>query len=170
MNRRHKTYATLFAALTSAILLASCSTANPVRATREDPYPYWEKGAGAPEAAAFMKVQIPKGATEVKGAVQVNPQEDNYILTFRTDRTTASQVAADLRSEEPLEQWKVSRTPSFEYFRHFGLPEPETLKDAVHTGVCPPCVKDYRRRSVAWIEIYIENLASNQARVYLRAF
>ncbi|MFI2373365.1 hypothetical protein [Streptomyces sp. NPDC018833] len=169
MNAPHKAYRTLFAALVSALLLASCSTAGPGRATR-DSYSYWEKGAGAIEATAFMKVQVPEGATEVKGAVQVNPRENQYILTFRTDRTTAAQVAKDLRSEEPPAPWKSNPSPKSELFRHLGLAEPETLKGALWAGVCPPCVEDSRRRNVAWIEIYIENLDAGQARVYLHAF
>ncbi|MFI8435255.1 hypothetical protein ACIGJO_16120 [Streptomyces sp. NPDC079020] len=154
--------------LISTLLLTSCSTADPVRATRASSY--WEKGAGATEAAAFMKVQIPEGATEVKGAVQVNPREDDYILTFRTDRTTATNVAKDLRSEEPPEPWNVNPKSRPELFGHLGLAEPETLKGVLHANVCPPCVNDYRRRKVAHLEIHIENLADDQARVYLRAF
>lgn len=170
MNMRHKTRGSLFVALISVLVLTSCSTGAPGSATRESTYPYWEKGAGAAEAAAFMKIQIPKGAMDVKGAVQVNPREDEYILSFRTGKATAAQVAKDLHSEEPLAPWGIKSTQESELFEHLGLAEPKTLKDALWAGVCPPCVKDYRRRDVAWMEIYIENLDSEQARVYLRAF
>ncbi|MDQ0846495.1 hypothetical protein QFZ68_006175 [Streptomyces sp. V1I6] len=75
-----------------------------------------------------MKIQVPEGATEVKGAVQVNPQEDSYILTFRTDSATAARIAKDLRSEDPPAPWKSSFSPKRELFRHLGLAEPQTLK------------------------------------------
>ncbi|MET9420044.1 hypothetical protein ABZY06_04795 [Streptomyces sp. NPDC006540] len=169
MSTRHNRWSVL-ATLFSALLIASCSTGDPGRVTRNDPYPYWKKGAGAAEAAGFMKIQVPSGATEVKGAVQVNPQEDSYILTFRTDSATAAQIAKDLRSEDPPAPWKSSSSPKRELFRHLGLAEPQTLKAPLRASVCPPCVEDDRRRKVAWMEIYIENLSSEQARVYLHAF
>ncbi|MFE5595102.1 hypothetical protein [Streptomyces sp. NPDC056549] len=167
---RHRKRGSLSIVLFSALVLTSCSTHALGSATRESTYPYWEKGAGATEAAAFMKMQIPKGATDVKGAVQVNPREDEYILSFSTGKSTAAQVAKDLHSEEPLASWGIKSTQESELFGHLGLAEPKTLKDALWAGVCPPCAKDDRRRNVAWMEIYIENLDSVQARVYLRAF
>ncbi|MFF9348376.1 hypothetical protein [Streptomyces sp. NPDC014734] len=166
-NRKHKALITVLA---SAILLTACSTNKPTPTPHRNTHPYWEKSAGAPEAAAFMKVKIPDGATDVQGAVQINPREDNYILTFQTDKKTAKLVAQDLRSPDPLEPWGINSSPHIEYFGHLGLAEPETLKDSLHAGVCPPCVKDNRRRTVAWIEIYIENLDADRARVYLHAF
>jgi hypothetical protein len=152
------------------LLTTSCSTGDaPGKVTRND-HPSWKKGAGAAEAAEFMGIQVPSGATEVKGAVQVTPQEDSYILTFRTNSATAAQIAKDLRSEDPPAPWKSSSSPKRELFRHLGLAEPQTLKDPLRASVCPPCVEDDRRRKVAWMEIYIENLSSEQARVYLHAF
>jgi hypothetical protein len=127
VSTRHNRWSVL-AALFSALLIASCSTGDPGRVTRNDPYPYWKKGAGAAEAAGFMKIQVPEGATEVKGAVQVNPQEDSYILTFRTDSATAARIAKDLRSEDPPAPWRSSFSPKRERFRHLGLAEPQTLK------------------------------------------
>ncbi|MER7620006.1 hypothetical protein [Streptomyces sp. NPDC126503] len=158
----------LVVALMSALLLTSCSTGTTGSTTRDSTY--WEKGAGAAEAAAYMKIQIPKGATDVKGAVRVNPREDDYILSFRTDRTTAARIAEDLRSEEPPAPWGIKATQESELFGHLGLAEPKTLKDSLWAGVCPPCVKDDRRRHVAWMEIYIENLGAERTRVYLHAF
>jgi hypothetical protein len=117
-----------------------------------------------------MKIQVPEGATEVKGAVQVKLQEDSYILTFRTESATAARIAKELRSEDPPAPSKSSFSPKRELFRHLGLAEPQTLKDPLRASVCPPCVEDDRRRKVAWMEIYIENLSSEQAQVYLHAF
>lgn len=165
----YKTPRRLLMVLAASLLLSSCSAADRDRVTR-DPYPYWEQGAGAPEAAGFMKVNVPAGATEVKGAVQANPQEDVYLLSFVTDAAKAVQIAEDLRSEKPIRTKAVDVPPNRELFGHLGLPEPQTLKGARWAGVCPPCVKDYRRRSVQWIDVYVYDMAGGKARVYLHAF
>lgn len=60
-----------------------------------------DQKAGADEASAFMNVTVPKGATGVKGAVQINPQEDVYLLSFVTGEKDAEDIAATLHSEEP---------------------------------------------------------------------
>lgn len=164
-----KTTRRLLMVLAASLLLSSCSTSDRDRATR-DPYPYWELGVGAPEVADFMKVVVPAGATEVNGAVQANPQEDVYLLSFVTDANTAVQIAEDLRTEKPIRTKAVDLPPDEELFRHLGLPEPQTLKGARWAGVCPPCVKDHRRSSVQWIDVYVYDLAGGKARVYLHAF
>ncbi|MEU8761724.1 hypothetical protein [Streptomyces sp. NPDC048659] len=164
-----KTTRRLLTVLAASLLLSSCSTADRDRASR-DPYPYWEKGAGARQAADFMKVGVPAGAAEVKGAVQVNPREDVYLLSFVTDAATAVRVAEGLRSEKPIHTKAVDVPPSRELFGHLGLPEPQTLKGARWAGVCPPCVRDSRRGSVQWIDVYVYDLAGGKARVYLHAF
>ncbi|MGO4630212.1 hypothetical protein AB4225_04600 [Streptomyces sp. 2RAF24] len=158
----------LLTLLAAALLVSSCSTGG--RDAARDPYPYWEKGAGAPEAAAFMKVRVPAGATEVKGAVQANPREDVYILSFVTEAGEAVRIADDLRSEKPTQTKAADLPPDEEVFGHLGLPEPQTLKGARWAGVCPPCVGDSRRRTVAWIDVYVYDLAGGAARVYLHAF
>lgn len=159
----------LVMALAASLLVGSCTTADRDRGAR-DPYPYWEQGSGAPEAAAFMKVRVPAGATEVKGAVQVNPQEDAYLLSFVTDAEEAVRISEDLRPEKPIHTKAADLPPSRELFGHLGLPEPQTLKGARWTGVCPPCVGDSRRSTVAWIDIYVYDIADDKARVYLKAF
>ncbi|MGA5872286.1 hypothetical protein [Streptomyces cinereoruber] len=164
-----KTTRRLLMVLAASLLLSSCSTSDRGRATR-DLYPRWEQGVGAPEAADFMKVVVPAGAAEVNGAVQVNPQEDVYLLSFITDAKKAVQIAEDLRSEKPLRTKAVDLPPDQELFGHLGLPEPQTLKGARWAGVCPPCVKDHRRGSVQWIDIYVYDMADGKARVYLHAF
>ncbi|MFC7931500.1 hypothetical protein [Streptomyces cinereoruber] len=170
MTVRGKACTALSAVLVSMLLLVSCSGGQAGDTGREGASTHWKEGGGAGEAAAFMKVRVPEGATEVKGAVRVNPREDEYILSFRTDGDTAARVAEDLRSEEPPAPWGVVSAQEPELFGHLGLPEPKTLEDALWAGVCPPCVKDHRRRDVAWMEIYVEDLGAGRARVYLRAF
>ncbi|SMF15456.1 hypothetical protein SAMN02745830_01904 [Streptomyces sp. Amel2xC10] len=122
------------------------------------------------EVVAFMNVVVPEGATEAKGAVQVNPREDVYLLSFVTSEENAEDLAEDLRSEKPLEDRKVDFAPQGERFGHLGLPEPETVDGARWVGVCPPCVGDERRSKMQWIEVYVQAVAQGRARVYLQAF
>ncbi|MFB6838998.1 hypothetical protein [Streptomyces sp. NPDC056361] len=169
MSMPNKTIRRLLMVFAASLFLSSCSTSGRGSDTR-DPYPYWEQGAGAPEAADFMKIDVPPGATEVKGAVQANPQEDVYLLSFVTDSKQAVRIAEDLRPEKPIHTKAVALPPDRELFGHLGLPEPQTLKGARWAGVCPPCVKDHRRRSVQWIDVYVYDTTGDKARVYLHAF
>ncbi|WP_432170708.1 hypothetical protein [Streptomyces sp. 1222.5] len=161
----------LIAALAATLLLAACSGPDP-----DDPgvtdgrASHWDENAGAPEASAFMNVKAPRGATEVKGAVQINPQEDIYLLSFVTTEKNVERIAKDLLSDEPLKAKKVDFAPDGELFKHLGLAEPQTVKGARSGGVCPSCVTDDRRKKVQWIDIYVQPLKGDQARVYLKAF
>jgi hypothetical protein len=161
----------LFAALASVLLLASCSSSDgDDRRVTEGRDWHWDKAAGAAEASAFMNVAVPKDATQSKGAVQINPQENIYLLSFVTNEKNAESIAEDLRSEEPLKVKTKDFAPEGERFGHLGLAEPQTLEGARWTGVCPPCVKDDRRKKVQWIDIYVQTLKADKARVYLQAF
>jgi hypothetical protein len=160
------------AALATVLLLVSCSgSEGDDHRVSEGRDWHWDKGTSAAETSAFMNVEVPAGATEAKGAVQINPQEDIYLLTFVTDEEVAEAIAADLRSEDPLQAKKGKDfAPEGERFGHLGLPEPQTLQGVRWAGVCPPCVNDDRRNRVQWIEIYVQKLQSGRARVYLQAF
>ncbi|MEU6662365.1 hypothetical protein [Streptomyces sp. NPDC046821] len=163
--------ARIFVALAGVLLVGSCSgsDAGDRRVTEGRDW-HWDKTAGVTEAAAFMNVAVPEGATQAKGAVQVNPQEDVYLLSFVTSGKNAEDIAHDLHSEHPLKARKKDFAPEGERFGHFGLPEPQTLKSVRSAGVCPPCVKDARRKNVQWIDIYVQAVGAGQARVYLQAF
>ncbi|MCX5401427.1 hypothetical protein [Streptomyces sp. NBC_00102] len=113
---------------------------------------------------------MPENATEVKGAVQINPQEDIYLLSFVTDERTAVEMAEDLRPEQPLRIRNQDLPPSTKLFGHLGLAEPQSEKGARWAGVCPPCVGDSRRSEVQWIEIHVLGLDADTTRVYLQAF
>ncbi|MCM2393112.1 hypothetical protein [Streptomyces albipurpureus] len=153
-------------------LLTSCSIAGSDDSQSDvERYSHWDKDMGPAEVAGFMKVKVPVGATEVKGAVRVNPREDTYLLSFITDEENAAEVAADLRSEEPLLPSDHNVAPKGENFRHLGLDESENLKGVRWVGVCPPCVEDERRKAqVSWIEAYVQSQGQGKARVYLKAF
>ncbi|MEV8462625.1 MULTISPECIES: hypothetical protein [Streptomyces] len=160
------------AALAAVLLLASCfgSGGDGRQGSERSAGQGWKKDAGAAEVAAFMGVTVPEGATRTKGAVQVNPQEDVYLLSFVTTEKNAEGIAADLHAREPLRARKKDFAPEGERFGHLGLPEPQTLAGTRWAGVCPPCVDDTRRTRVQWIEIYVQSLQPDRARVYLQAF
>ncbi|WP_078958751.1 hypothetical protein [Streptomyces sp. NRRL S-4] len=171
MNYRSSLRPGLFAALGAAMLLTSCSTAGvDDRRTTDGRASHWEKDAGAPEASAFMKVTVPKSATEVKGAVQINPQEDIHLLSFVADEKTAVRIAEDLRPEKPLRTRNQAPPSPTELFGHLGLAEPESEKGVRWAGVCPPCVSDDRRSKVQWIQIHVLAPDAARTRVYLQAF
>ncbi|MFD7546324.1 hypothetical protein ACFV0R_08645 [Streptomyces sp. NPDC059578] len=130
-------------ALTTALLLTACSSA-----------------AGDDDRA-----------TGAKGAVQINPREDIYLLSFITRDKQAEDIAKDLRSEKPVRARKQDVVPEDELFGHLGLAEPQTLPGTRWAGVCPPCVGDHRRKRVQWIETYLQPLKEgDRTRVYLYAF
>ncbi|WP_371606606.1 hypothetical protein OG725_31110 [Streptomyces sp. NBC_01213] len=161
----------LLAAFGAALLLTSCSSAGgDGHRTTDGRTSHWEKDMGAPEASAFMKVTVPESATEMKGAVQINPQEDIYLLSFVTDEKTAVRVAEDLRPEKPLRARNQDLPSPTELFGHLGLAEPQSEKGVRWAGVCPPCVGDSRRSKVQWIEIHVLGLDADRTRVYVQAF
>lgn len=171
MNRRSALRPPLFAVLGAALLLTSCSTAGvDDRRTTDGRASYWAEDAGAPEASAFMEVAVPRSAREVKGAVQINPQEDIHLLSFVTDEKTAVRVAEDLRPEKPLRAGYQAPPSPTGLFGHLGLAEPGGEKGVRWAGVCPPCVGDERRSEVQWIEIHVLALDAARTRVYLQAF
>ncbi|MEU4045368.1 hypothetical protein ACK389_33490 [Streptomyces antibioticus] len=163
--------ARFFAALAVVVCLTACSGADADGARASDErWPRWDESAGVAEVVAFMNVAVPEGAAEVEGAVQVNPREDVYLLSFVTSEENAEGIAEDLRSETPLEDRKVDFAPQGERFGHLGLPEPESVEGARWAGVCPPCVGDERRSKMQWIEVYVQTLEADRVRVYLQAF
>ncbi|MFF5285874.1 hypothetical protein [Streptomyces sp. NPDC013171] len=159
------------AALVAGVTLGGCTSAPPDRFTRTVPSPSWEKGADAQDTAAFMKIQVPKGATEVKGAVRVQPQENVYLLSFVTSKQTAEAIAEDLHPDYPLAvEGPSSSSLSGDGFKRLGLTPPQELKHVRTTSACPPCVGDSRRRHVQGIEIHIGEVSGDRVRVYLAAY
>lgn len=157
--------------LAVGLTLGGCTSAPSDHATRTTPSANWEKGTGAPEAAAFMKIQIPQGATEVKGAVRVQPQENVYLLSFVTSERTAEAITEDLRPDRPLAVVGPSSSSlSGEGFKHLDLTPPQELKSVRTTSACPPCVGDSRRRHIQGIEVHIGKVPGGHVRVYLAAY
>lgn len=50
------------------------------------------EGQGATEAAGFMRVRMPTGATEVKGAVHKGFQDTTYLISFTAPTADAEAV------------------------------------------------------------------------------
>ncbi|MEU6878185.1 hypothetical protein [Streptomyces sp. NPDC046712] len=152
-------------------LLAACSTGPDDRSggSRSEE---WDKKAGAPEAAAFMKVDVPADATEVKGARRWSFQNTSYLLAFATTPEAAEDIGKQFEGQGPLEERAPLATPipPGTPFAHLGLPEPDTVQGVRWAGVCPPCVKDKQRKHIQWIEVYLEKLDADRTRVYLRAW
>ncbi|MFE9722589.1 hypothetical protein ACFYQ5_03025 [Streptomyces sp. NPDC005794] len=171
MNCRPALRPSPLAAFGAVLLLASCTTAGADGpGTADVRTSHWGKDMGAPESSAFMKVTVPGSAAEVRGAVQINPQEDVYLLSFVTDEKTAVRVAEDLRPEKPLRTNSQGLPSSTELFGHLGLTEPQSEKGVRWAGVCPSCVGDNRRSEVQWIEIHVLELDAEKTRVYMQAF
>ncbi|WP_017239185.1 hypothetical protein [Streptomyces sp. SS] len=159
------------AALAAGLALGGCTSAPSDQVARTAPSPRWEKGAGVPEAAAFMRIRVPEGATEVKGAVRVQPQEDVYLLSFVTSEQNAEAITEDLHPDHPLAvEGPSSSSLSGDGFEHLGLTPPQELKSVRTTSACPPCVGDSKRRHVQGLEIHIGEIAGNRVRVYLAAY
>ncbi|MFI9117464.1 hypothetical protein [Streptomyces venezuelae] len=118
-----------------------------------------------------MKIQIPEGATEVKGAVRIQPQERVYLLSFVTNEQTAEAITKDLHPDYPLAvEGPSSSSLSGEGFKHLDLTPPQELRNVRTTSACPPCVGDSRRRDVQGIEIHIGEVSAGHVRVYLAAY
>ncbi|MFI8520516.1 hypothetical protein ACIGEZ_22200 [Streptomyces sp. NPDC085481] len=160
---------TVLAATLAAVLLtgSGCSSG-----ADEHRGPEWKKGAGAPETAAYMKVGVPAGATEVKGAVKLVPQDAVQLLTFVTTPKEAEALGRQFEGQGPLIVRPAQSAPpaTDPAFAHLGTPEPESLAGLRWAGVCPPCLKDQRRKHMQWIEIYLQELDAGRTRVYLRAW
>ncbi|WP_344069755.1 hypothetical protein [Streptomyces crystallinus] len=158
----------------AGLALSACSSSLPSRGNSE-----WEKGAGAPEAAAFIKLRIPAGATGVTGAVRNQPRERLYLLSFLTDEKAARSLVDDLRPDHPLRAVPAaSSSLSGDGFRHLGLAPPQELDGVRTTSACPPCVGDSRRPGVQGIEVHVGQQMGGQiggqdggrVRVYLAAY
>ncbi|MER7171051.1 hypothetical protein [Streptomyces mesophilus] len=130
---------------------------------------HWKESVRSGEVAEAMHVRIPPQAVQVKGAVRVNPQEDQYLLTFVTDEEQAERTAESLNAEDPLTGERKG-SASGALFEHLDLAAPESLDNVRWAGVCPPCVNDSSRSDLQWIEIYVEPMPHDKARVYLQAF
>lgn len=147
-------------------LLGACSSSGEGRGWE------WDKEAGAPEAAAFMKVDVPPAATEVKGAVKLVPQDAIHLLSFVTTPKAAEGLGRQFEAQKALSTRSPQSPHPADYpdFAHLGLAEPDTLRGVRWAGVCPPCVKDKQRRHIQWIEVYLQQLDADRTRVYLRAW
>ncbi|WP_371614204.1 hypothetical protein [Streptomyces sp. NBC_00454] len=163
------------AAATSLLALSAtaCGGSNSGSPKDRSGGPVWVEGQGATEAAGFMRVQTPAGATEVKGALRHGFQDTTYLVAFIAPTADAEAFIADLRPEEPLRA-NTPRDPktytTVTPWSHLGLPEPETEQKVRTASVCPPCIQDERRSTVQSVTIFVQDVGDGRARVYLKAF
>ncbi|MFC9297041.1 hypothetical protein ACFTWH_17845 [Streptomyces sp. NPDC057011] len=132
--------------------------------------PQWLEGVGGKEAAAYLRVQIPADAQDVKGAGVDGWDADSYLLSFTVPHAEAEAIAADLRLDQPLKSQTPlppKEPPAPVSFAHLGLPSPDTVPNARTGSVCPPCVGDKRRAMLQTIGITLQDLGGGITRVYL---
>ncbi|MEU3771840.1 hypothetical protein AB0F11_01235 [Streptomyces sp. NPDC032472] len=132
--------------------------------------PRWLEGVGGKEAAAYLRVQIPADAQDVRGAGVDGWDADSYLLSFTVPHAEAEVIAADLRLDQPLEPHPPlppRKPPGPVSFAHLGLPSPDTVPNARTGSVCPPCIGDERRSKLQSIGITLQDLGGGITRVYL---
>ncbi|WP_260609937.1 hypothetical protein [Streptomyces sp. WAC06614] len=120
-----------------------------------------------------MRVQIPAGAGDVRGAVQDGFQDSVYLLSFAASAADTEAFVSDLRPEGGLQAvTPVDPTSAVgaELWTHIGLPDPATQPGVRKGAVCPPCIGDGRRSNVQGIDIGVQDLGGGRSRVYLWAF
>ncbi|UQS32646.1 hypothetical protein J5J01_10495 [Streptomyces fradiae] len=117
-----------------------------------------------------MRIQIPQGAAEVKGAVRVQPQEDVYLLSLVTDAKTAETMVDDLRPDHPLKAVAATSSLAGDGFEHLGLKPPQEVEGVRMASACPPCVGDSRRSHIQGIEIHVGDAPGSRVRIYLAAY
>lgn len=157
-------------AVSGSLLFAACALSPGGIEAKRVTYPYWEKGDGPVKTAAYMMIRIPPGATEVKSALQVQPQENLRLLSFVTEEKTAEAIAEDLRLGSPLEPVPAGDPLSGDGFKHLGIKAPQDVPGVREAQVCPPCSEDTRRDHLQVVEIQIGPEPQGRARVYLTAY
>ncbi|MET8574773.1 hypothetical protein [Streptomyces sp. NPDC005012] len=167
--RNHRTWSALLT-LAGSLLFAACTPSPADVQVKRVTYPYWEKGDGPQKTAAHMAIRIPPGATEVKSALQVQPQEDLHLLSFVTEEKTAEAIAEDLRLETPLEPMLGDDPLSGDGFKHLGIKAPQDVPGVREAQVCPPCIRDTRRDHLQVVEIQLGAEAQGRTRVYLTTY
>ncbi|MFJ3903898.1 hypothetical protein [Streptomyces sp. NPDC090025] len=139
----------------------------------------WAAGITPEWMSRQLRLRVPDTARSAKAAYEVDSRFDTALLTFTLTRVEAETY---LKENPPDGRWlepvAATDVPPHD-FAHFGVPEPETLKDGVRYGyVCPgsatpeppsslPDVYDAPQKRCALL--YAHEYAPDRTRVYLRA-
>ncbi|MFE5297304.1 hypothetical protein [Streptomyces sp. NPDC056632] len=155
----------------------------------------WAEGITPAWMSKQMGLTVPATAQAPKAAYEITSRFDTGLLTFTLTR---SEAEAYLKANPPKGKWLEPTAPATDVkphdFAHFGLPEPETLKDGVRYGyVCPspatgdggpgkptgspsPTSEDpfgspdaYDTSDGRCVSLYAHEYAPDRTRVYLRA-
>ncbi|MGW5420207.1 hypothetical protein [Streptomyces sp. NPDC003943] len=126
-----------------------------------------------------MGLTVPVTAQSPKAAYEITSRFDTGLLTFTLSRSEAETY---LKENPPKGKWLEPTAAATDVephdFAHFGLPEPETLKDGVRYGyVCPssgaPKATDpsgaYDTSDERCVRLYAHEYSPDRTRLYLRA-
>lgn len=144
----------------------------------------WAEGITPRWMSERMGVEVPPTAQAAQAAYRVTSRFDTGLLTFTLTRAEGEDY---LGKHPPEGRWleptaAQTGVPSHD-FAHFGVPEPETLKDGVRYGyVCPgragapgtagaSATEDdpYDTSDEKCVRLYAHEYAPERTRIYLRA-
>ncbi|MFG3348106.1 hypothetical protein ACGF1Z_23985 [Streptomyces sp. NPDC048018] len=145
----------------------------------------WAEGITPEWMSRQMGLPVPATAQSPKAAYEITSRFDTGLLTFTLTRSEAETY---LKANPPKGRWLEPTAPTEvkpHDFAHFGLPEPETLRDGVRYGyVCPgtatgspsPTSEDpfgspdaYDTSEGRCVRLYAHEYAPDRTRLYLRA-
>ncbi|MGA5627149.1 hypothetical protein ACPCTH_19840 [Streptomyces cellulosae] len=139
----------------------------------------WVEGVTPGWMSEQMGLDIPVTARSPRAAYEVTSRFDTGLLTFTLTRVEAE---AYLKEHPPEGDWLEPTSAQTDVtphdFAHFGLPEPETLKDGMRYGVvCPgaaeaaldPHASDlYGSPDESCVSLYAHAYTPTRTRIYLR--
>ncbi|MDI2127590.1 hypothetical protein [Yinghuangia seranimata] len=176
--------AAVAAAVVLATALVACSGdgGHTTRGTGPAPGSDWAAGITPEWMSRQMGLPLPGTARSPEAAYESTSRYDTGLLTFTLTRAEADTY---LKENPPKGKWleptAASGVPPRD-FAHFGLPEPETLKDGVRYGyVCPASDTDgptalpsgvpdtYDTSDERCVLLYAHAYAPDRTRLYLRA-
>ncbi|WP_030868142.1 hypothetical protein [Streptomyces sp. NRRL S-37] len=139
----------------------------------------WAEGITPEWMSEQLHLGIPATARSPQAAYKVTSRFDTGILTFTLTRAEAE---AYLKQYPPEKKWLEPASAQTDaaphYFAHFGLPEPETLKDGMRYGyVCPGSPKVTEEQDISekyglsdkqCVSVYVHEYTSQRTRIYIR--
>ncbi|MEZ7156848.1 hypothetical protein OIE82_03640 [Streptomyces althioticus] len=139
----------------------------------------WAEGVTPEWMSEQMGLDIPVTARSPRAAYEVTSRFDTGLLTFTLTRVEAEEYLKEHPPEgdwlEPTSAAETDVTPHD--FAHFGLPEPETLKDGMRYGVvCPgaaeaaldPHAPGVDTSDASCVSLYAHAYTPTRTRIYLR--
>ncbi|CAL9360333.1 hypothetical protein SUDANB54_00646 [Streptomyces sp. enrichment culture] len=138
----------------------------------------WVEGVTPGWMSEQMGLDIPVTARSPRAAYEVTSRFDTGLLTFTLTRVEAE---AYLKEHPPEGDWLEPTSAQTDVtphdFAHFGLPEPETLKDGMRYGVvCPgaaeaaldPHAPGVDTSDASCVSLYAHAYTPTRTRIYLR--